>query len=263
MKLNYRTESADCGIANQPWLYSVYTAKSISKMISQQTNYIDTLIIDGSGGANMVVPLDGIRAIHNAFRKDMATLDIAAKTAAQGSGVLDAVEKRYVFLNEILVWHATGEEKSVFPAVEKVAPLVPEPYERDHRGLDSLFDLLDKAVNKGDLLECTRTTRAFDFHLNIHLNKEEAHLYRIFNERIPMPEQASIMGEMAQQVPQDRFPDVVTWLFPLLGPNDRENMVRIWQQSLPNPVFTNIVKLVQATIGNDWAELTRRIPELK
>jgi hypothetical protein len=44
---------------------------------------------------------------------------------------------------------------------------------------------------------------------------------------------------------------------------DRENMTRIWQQALPEPAFARVTKLIQAAIGNDWAELTRRIPELK
>ena len=132
----------------------------------------------------MVVPLDGIRAIHNALRKDLAAIDASANTAAQGRGNLDLVLKRYTFFNEILVWHALAEEENVFPALEKVAPLVAEPYDRDHRGLDSLFASLDEAVKAVDKLEIARTTCAFNFHLRIHLNKEDAHLYRLVRERV-------------------------------------------------------------------------------
>ncbi len=211
----------------------------------------------------MAVPLDAIRAFHNAFRKDMAAIDAAAYAAAGGHGDLGLVVKRYVFFNEILVWHARGEEEAVFPALENVAPLVAEAYERDHRGLDSLFELLHKAVNASGLLATARATAAFNFHLRIHLNKEEAHLYRIFNDRVSLPNQGAIVGKMAQQVPQERFPEVVGWIYPLLGPEDRENMTRIWRQALPAPAFAAATKLIKAAIGNDWAELTRRIPELK
>ncbi len=211
----------------------------------------------------MAVPLDAIRAIHNAFRKDMRAIDTAAHIAARGRGSLDLVLKRYTFFNEVLVWHASGEEESVFPALENVAPLVAEAYERDHRGLDSLFESLNKAVNASDTLAIARATAAFDFHLGIHLNKEEAHLYRIFNERVSLPNQGAIVGKMAQKTPQERFPEVVAWLYPLIGPDDRENMTRIWQQALPEPAFARVTKLIQAAIGNDWAELTRRLPELK
>ncbi len=211
----------------------------------------------------MAVPLDAIRVIHNAFRKDMTAIDAAAHIAARGRGSLDLVLKRYTFFNEVLVWHASGEEESVFPALENVAPLVAEAYERDHRGLDSLFESLNKAVNASDTLAIARATAAFDFHLGIHLNKEEAHLYRIFNERVSLPNQGAIVGKMAQKIPQERFPEVVAWLYPLIGPDDRENMTRIWQQALPEPAFARVTKLIQAAIGNDWAELTRRLPELK
>jgi hemerythrin-like domain-containing protein len=216
-----------------------------------------------NGGEDMAVPLDGIRAIHNAFRKDMTAIDEAADNAARRVGNLELVLKRYNFFNEVLVWHAKGEEEYVFPALENVAPLVAEAYERDHRGLDSLFEALNKAVNDTDLLETARATAAFNFHLQFHLNKEEAHLYRIFNERVNLPNQGSIIGKMAQKIPQERFPEVVGWLYPLIGPDDRENMTRIWQKALPEPAFIKVTKLIQTAIGKDWTELTRRIPELK
>jgi hypothetical protein len=40
-------------------------------------------------------------------------------------------------------------------------------------------------------------------------------------------------------------------------------MARIWRQALPELAFAGATKLIQAAIGNDWAELARRIPELK
>jgi Hemerythrin HHE cation binding domain len=211
----------------------------------------------------MAVPLDAIRAFHNAFREDMAAMDAAAYAAAAGHGDLNLVKNRYVFFNEVLDWHARGEEVAVFPALENVAPLVAEPYERDHRGLDSLSEWLDKAVKTSDLLATARATAAFNFHLRIHLNKEDAHLYRILNERVSLPDQGVILLKLAQQVPQERFPETVRWLFPLLGPNDRENMIRIWQQAFPGPVLASAIKQIKTAIGDEWTELTRRIPELK
>jgi hypothetical protein len=211
----------------------------------------------------MAVPVDAIRALHNALRKDMAAIDAAAYTAAFGGGGLGQVIKRSAFFNEILVWHADGEEEAVFPALETVAPLVAEAYERDHRGLDSLFESLDRAINASDVLATARVTAAFKFHLDIHLDKEDAHLYRIFNERLSLPNQGDIVGRMARKVPQERFAEMVGWLYPLIGPDDRENMTRIWRQALPEPAFSGAIKLIQAAIGADWEELTRRIPELK
>jgi hypothetical protein len=162
----------------------------------------------------------------------------------------------------VLVWHALGEELAVFPAVEAVAPLVAEAYERDHRGLDAAFDALHDAVSANNVLATARATAAFKFHLDIHLGKEDAHLYRIMRERVSIPDQGKALGVMASMVPPDRFPEVVAWLYPLLGHNDRENITRIWQMVMPPPAFDQAKLLIQKAIGEEWKELTRRIPGL-
>ncbi|OGN96228.1 MAG: hypothetical protein A2Z71_02590 [Chloroflexi bacterium RBG_13_50_21] len=210
----------------------------------------------------MAEPLDVIMAFHNAFRRDMSGIDSAALGSARGKPGLAPAVERFRFFNEVLVWHAHGEELAIFPAVEAVAPSVAEAYERDHKGLDAAFDALNLAVSASDALETARATAAFKFHLDIHLGKEDAHLYRIVRERVPMPEQVKALGIMSSTAPQERFPEVVTWLFPLIGPDDRENMTLIWQMVMPPPVFAQVKQLIQKAIPNDWAELTRRIPTL-
>jgi hypothetical protein len=210
----------------------------------------------------MVVPLDGIRAIHHAFRKDMAKIDAAALDLARGEQGAAATLERFRFFNEVLDWHAKGEEAGVFPALEKVAPEVAWTYVRDHRGLDTAYEDLNRSYNAGDLLQTARASAVLHFHLKIHLAKEDAHLYRIFAERIPLPEQKKAMDIMAANVPQKRFPELVEWWFPLIGNDDRENIARIWQMVLPPPAFAQIREIIKTTIGSDWDELTRRIPNL-
>ena len=210
----------------------------------------------------MTEPLDAIIAIHNAFRHDMSIIDAAALDAARGKPGFGPTIERFRFFNEILVWHAHGEELAIFPAVEAVAPLVAEAYERDHRGLDAAYDAMNAAFSANDPLQTARASAAFKFHLDIHLGKEDAHLYRIMRERVPMPEQAKAVGIMSSTVPQERFPEVIVWMFPLMGNDDRENMTRIWQMVMPAPVFTGVKQLIHAAIGDEWAELVRRIPSL-
>ncbi len=210
----------------------------------------------------MTQPLDVIRVFHDAFRNDMRLIDAAALDAAMGNEGLATTIERYRFFNEVLVWHADGEEDAVFPRLEAVAPLVAEPYERDHRGLDSAFDELDRAYSSRDPLRTARASAAFRFHLNMHLAKEDAHLYRIFRERVPLPEQGKAIGIMASKVPHERFPELVAWLFPLVGPDDRETMIHIYQAMMPEPVFASTKELIKKAIGNEWAELTERVPEL-
>ena len=210
----------------------------------------------------MVSPLDAITAFHNAFRRDMAVIDAAALAAASGEPDQGAKLDRFRFFNEILVWHAAGEELAVFPALETVAPLVAEAYIMDHRGLDAAHDALNRAVSAKDTLGTARATAAFKFHLDIHLAKEDAHLYRLIRERVSVADQGKIVGIMSSGVPQDRFPEAVAWLFPLLSADEREGMTRVWQMLMPPQVFKGATALIRNTVGDDWGDLTRRIPEL-
>jgi hypothetical protein len=210
----------------------------------------------------MVGPIDAVLAIHNAFRADIAAIDTAALAAARGTPGLEATVERFRFFNEVLTWHAHGEELAVFPALEAVAPLVAEAYEQDHRGLDLAFDTLSNAVSARDALQTARATAAFKFHLDIHLAKEDTHLYRIIRERVSVPDQATAVGVMAGEVPPDRNPELIAWMFPLLADDDRENMTRVWQMVMPPEVFGGSMQLVHQAIGDDFVELNRRIPEL-
>jgi hypothetical protein len=204
-----------------------------------------------------------ILAFHNAFRFDMARIDAAALESARGVKGLDTEIERFRFFNEILVWHADGEEQGIFPALETVAPLVAEPYVKDHRGLDSAYLALSNSVSAHDKRETARATAAFHFHLKMHLAKEDTHLYRIFRERIDLPGQREAVGIMAAAVPRERFPEIVMWMFPLIGNNDRENVTRIWQMVMPADVFDGLKGLIKKAVGDDWGELTRRIPGLE
>ena len=210
----------------------------------------------------MTGPIDAVMAIHNAFREDMRLIDAAARDAARGKPGLAATVERFRFFNEVLEWHAHGEELAIFPALEAVAPSIAEAYEKDHRGLDAAFVTLSNAVSARDPLETARATAAFKFHLDIHLDKEDGHLYRIIKERVSVPDQGQAVGIMANTVPEDRFPELVTWMYPLMGNDDRENMTRIWQMVMPPDAFAGATQLVEKAIGDEWTELARRIPEL-
>jgi hypothetical protein len=45
--------------------------------------------------------------------------------------------------------------------------------------------------------------------------------------------------------------------------DDRENMARIQMTVIPAEAFAGAKQLIQRAIGDHWAELTRRIPELE
>src|SRR5436309_6576297 len=117
----------------------------------------------------MAGPIDAVVAIHNAFRRDISLIDEAALDSARGRPGLAATVERFRFFNEVLEWHAHGEEVAIFPALEAVAPSVAEAYEKDHRALDAAFVVLSNAVSARDALQTARATAAFKFHLDVHL----------------------------------------------------------------------------------------------
>jgi hemerythrin-like domain-containing protein len=210
----------------------------------------------------MTGPLDAITAIHNAFRRDMQSIDAAALSLARGEHGSETTLERFRYCNQVLVTHAHGEEIAIFPLLEEVAPLVAEAYERDHRALDEAYDAMERAVARGDALATARASSAFKFHLDVHLDKEDTHLYRIVRERVSVADQGKAVGMMAAEVPPERRPAFIAWLFPLIGHDDREGMLRVLQTALPPEAFTGVSQLVRQAIGDDWAELRRRIPEL-
>ena len=182
--------------------------------------------------------------------------------AARGKPGLDATVERFRFFNEVLEWHAHGEEIAIFTALEDVAPSVAEAYEKDHRGLDAAFDGLNNAVSVRDALENSAGDRRRSSSTSISPGQ---------GGQPPLsPHQGTRLGARpgqgcrchGQHRPEDRFPELVAWMYPLLSHDDRENMTRIWQHVMPADGFTGAVQLVHRAIGDDFAELARRIPGL-
>jgi hypothetical protein len=206
-------------------------------------------------------PIDIVLCLHNAFRRDTLEIDNAAYKARSGGDITPVLDRLHV-TGEILDYHAKGEEEAVFPAVDKVAPLVANAYFLDHRELDLMVAGLEAMRTAPDALTAARATAVLNAFLRIHLNKEDAHLYPILRERTTESEQASIVGTMARKIPPDRMPTVVRWLFPLLGHDDRAVVTRGWMTFMPPQVFAGLKPLIRETVAGDWVELTRRVPEL-
>ena len=119
-----------------------------------------------------------------------------------------------------------------------------------------------RLVKASDSLVAARETAAMTAVLRIHLDKEDQQLYPILRERTSLEEQSEIVGGMAAHVPPERIPEFIRWFFPLLGHDDREMWLRVVMGLMPEQVFAGVKAVVRETITEDWAELTRRIPEL-
>jgi iron-sulfur cluster repair protein YtfE (RIC family) len=144
-------------------------------------------------------PIDIVRSIHNAFRRDISQIDESVFKIARSSGDLTGVLDRLHITGEVLDYHARGEEAAVFPAVDNVTPLVAKAYLMDHRELDNMVSGLEAMRKAPDPLTAARATAVLASHLRIHLDKEDAHLYPILRERTTESEQASIVGLMSKK----------------------------------------------------------------
>jgi iron-sulfur cluster repair protein YtfE (RIC family) len=207
-------------------------------------------------------PIDIVRSIHNAFRRDVFQIDASAFELARTGGELTPIFDRLRTVAEILDYHAQGEEAAVFPAVDKLTPLVARAYFLDHRELDKMVNGLETMRKAPDPLTTARATAVLESHLRIHLDKEDAHLYPILRERTTESAQASIAGLMSKKVPSERFPIMVQWLLPLLDFDDRVVVTEGWMKLMPPQVFAGLKPLMKKAMAEDWTELTRRIPNL-
>ena len=208
------------------------------------------------------MPIDIVRSLHNAFRRDIRGIDASAYQVARQGGDLNLILDRMRVMNEVLDYHAQGEEEAVFPAVEKLTPHVPAPYIMDHRELDTMVKGLEAMRNAPDALDIARATAAMNAHLRIHLDKEDAHLYPILRAGKSETEQADIARVMASKVPPSRFPLLLGWLFPLLDLNDQVNVTRSWMKLMPPPVFANLKTGIQRVSGANWVKITEQVPGL-
>ena len=204
-----------------------------------------------------------MRSIHNAFRRDVSQIDATAFKLARNGGDLPPVFDRLRVVAEILDYHARGEEAAVFPAVDKLTPLVARAYFLDHRELDTMVNELETMRKTSDALMTARATAVLESHLRIHLDKEDSHLYPILRERTTESEQTSIVGLMSRKVPPERFPALVQWLLPLLDFDDRVVVTAGWVRLMPPQVFAGLKPLLRKIMAEDWVALTRRIPNLE
>jgi hypothetical protein len=192
----------------------------------------------------------------------MSQIDNSVLKIAREGGDMAPYFDRLQIIGEVLDYHARGEEAAVFPAVDKFAPFLARAYILDHRELDSMVQGLEAIRKEPDPLTTARATAVLNSHLRIHLNKEDVHLYPLLRERTTDDEQVSIGKILASKTPPERFPSQIQWLFPLLDLDDQVIVTRLWMTLMPPPVFATIKQLIKKNVAENWAELTRQIPEL-
>jgi iron-sulfur cluster repair protein YtfE (RIC family) len=207
-------------------------------------------------------PIDIVRCFHNAYRRDMSQIDTSVLNIAREGGDMSPIFDRLKILSEALDYHAKGEEAAVFPAFDKITPLVTGAYVLDHRELDSMTSGLEAIRREPDRLTVVRAAAVLNSQLRIHLDKEDAYLYPILKERTTDEEQIAIGQIMASKIPREQFPIQVQWLFPLLDTDEQVKVIKLSMRIMPTPVFATLKPLIKKSVPTNWATLTQSIPEL-
>ena len=209
-------------------------------------------------------PLFGVKYIHNAFRLHLSrTMADIKFWATLGDGDAALMAEKFAMLHESIALHELAEEEVLFPAVNAIEAGKADEYIQAHRTVDDLRDGLLAA------LRGQNADKAFDFVMefrpmfNTHLDQEEKELLPWCDEKISVPDQARLAGEMAQKIPPEKFAAFVPWMVRLLPIQDREGVMRMWSLAMPAPVFESVKGLVKGALrDNDWAALVGRVPEL-
>ncbi len=206
-------------------------------------------------------------AFHNAVRRDIREIDELAYAAARkGEAPAVAVERLDTFMY-MLEFHAGCEDALILPVLERVAPLLAYPYQADHDEIGVTRESWRRLRQSPDPLDVARLTAALKEHVLLHLHKEDEQLYPVFDVRVSAGEQAHILYETVGEVPSDeaaaQCPPVTPWLFGFMGDDDRETMVRWFQQCMPPAIWAQTKVLIRDAIKDDWGELVRRCPDLR
>ena len=210
----------------------------------------------------MVPPLDAVTVVHNAFRRDLTEIDQAVYKVARHGGDLSPLIDRLLYFSDILDRHEKGEERAVFPEVDRVAPLLAPLFVDDHR---EMSEGLGNVTGAPDELAATRASAILHAHVRIHLAKEDTYLYPVLRGRIDLDEQATIVGQLwGRSFPPDEvLPQYMNWLFGLVNQEDQATVTTVWKQLMTEKVFGVCTPLIQdAVTTDDWSELTRRVPGL-
>ncbi len=208
-------------------------------------------------------PIDVIRCFHTAFRRDISQIDEIVNRIARDSGDFTPVLDRLHIMNDLLDYHARGEEAAVFPAMDKLVPQLATPYLMDHRELDIMVSGLETIRKNPDPLTVTRATAVLGSFLRIHVNKEDAHLYMILKERTTDDEQVAIGVSMTRSVPPEKFPTMIQWLLPLLDFEDQVFVAKGWVKVMPPQVLSGIKPLIESAVARNWGKLIALVPELE
>jgi hypothetical protein len=167
----------------------------------------------------------------------------------------------------LLHQHAGLEDDHVFPDVRKFEPKMVDALLEEHRevvrriaGLWKIADEVkalrdpENRIEVGDKLNRTAND-LFAFYLT-HLSNEESTLvpamWKHFTDEQILAMQRQVIGSLTAE----RAAQWNSWLFPSLNINELTSMFMGLKKGAPAPVFQNMTRIAEKTLGEDrWTAL--------
>ncbi|MHA2254355.1 MAG: hemerythrin domain-containing protein [Candidatus Kariarchaeaceae archaeon] len=209
---------------------------------------------------------------HKAIRNFLSQLQFrAGRLDFSDDENLAAFEEELQFAWKGLHYHAEGEEKFVFPHLEKANKSVYDTLEKEHDKMHPMMDSIENniAAIRG-LNDEERNAKGVSF--NQSLNDFIAHyLMHLQNEELKaMPELWKVHNDdellgMQMKIPTITPPNIsaffLKYLFPALNPEERINYLKLIHSKVPEQVYSNFRSIAEMSLeSTDWEKLNSQIP---
>ena len=224
-------------------------------------------------------PIKDIFYIHNAILKEAQEFEEVVRELnreddAQVTGLLD----RFRFYKAVLHVHEQDEEKDFFPLLEEKFRYMMPTYVFDHQHhsriqdeIEGLLTGLRQARGNSERAQLARHLNRQAIALNVlmesHINKENELWVPVLDEQFSFEQQKEIIDRSMQSASPETMQvmmQALPWMFRAQTVDDREGMLRGFQQMMPPDMFSGVAQLLSGAVSpQDWQEMVRRMPELR
>ena len=215
---------------------------------------------------------DVLGPIHKGMRNGLSKLQF--KASQLNFSDVEAVKNLTNDLRsmlEILDTHAAGEDKFLFPLLEKINNVVFNILSDEHAGLEKVQENLliqltgismKKEVSDREELGTIFVKDLNDFiaHYFIHLQTEELkaipELYKSYGD----PELIQAVGKFASVTPPEATTNFVEFLMPAINFKERITFMKSLQGNVPDSVYKNMLTTAEKVLSkSDFDELKSKI----
>lgn len=163
---------------------------------------------------------------------------------------------------EILDAHAAGEDKFLFPLLEKVNSVVFSILTEEHGGLEGVqedllseLDTIEKTEDASEREELgsvfVKNLNDFIAHYFIHLQTEELkaipELYKDFSDQ----ELTQVVNQLATLIPPKVSQRFVEFMMPAINPKERIAFMMGLKGNVPDAVFNNMLNTAETVLAKD------------